>query len=128
MEKSHCVNFAYLNILYFHQLNKKHMKNYIFIILLFVSILGSAQKFEYSTIFEGIGDNREYFSGKAQSQTILGARGAFEIGTSIDGHKLRAGLSELSWSMHHACVIDKNDVDLLIEKLEEHIRSNDEST
>ena len=71
------------------------MKNYLFIALIFISTLSTAQKFEYSTIFEGIGDNREYFSEKAKPQTILGARGAFEIGTSIDGHKLRAGISEL---------------------------------
>jgi len=55
----------------------------------------SAQKFEYSALFEGIGDNREYFSGKALPQTILGSRGAFELGVNIDNHRIRGGISEL---------------------------------
>ncbi|WP_147372198.1 hypothetical protein [Mariniphaga sediminis] len=54
-----------------------------------------AQQFEYKVTFEGIGDNREFFSGKALSQTILGSRGAFEIGLELDNHRLRGGLSQL---------------------------------
>ncbi len=71
------------------------MKNILLLLLCLVSMNTMAQKLEYSATFEGIGDNREYFSRKAKSQTILGARGAFEIGTSIDEHKIRGGLSEL---------------------------------
>ncbi len=71
------------------------MKNLLFLLLLIYSFVANAQKFEYQGLFEGIGDNREYFSGKAMSQTILGSRGAFELGTSVDGHQIRAGLSQL---------------------------------
>jgi hypothetical protein len=46
-------------------------------------------------LFEGIGDNREYFNDLGYPQTILGARGAFEIGVKFDNHRLRGGFSQL---------------------------------
>ncbi len=73
------------------------MRTVYFILLIFSSIplFNKAQNFEYLISFEGIGDNREFFSGKAMSQTILGSRGAFETGLAIDNHRLRAGLNHL---------------------------------
>jgi hypothetical protein len=71
------------------------MKKLLFISFIFFSLFVNAQNFEYQVLFEGIGDNREYFSQIAMPQTILGARGAFEIGLEIDGHRLRGGLSEM---------------------------------
>ncbi len=71
------------------------MKQLVSIFLLFTAIVVKSQNFEYKVLFEGIGDNREYFSGKALSQTILGSRGAFEIGIETDNHRIRAGLSQL---------------------------------
>lgn len=70
------------------------------VIILFLATLatftGKAQNFEYTVLFEGIGDNREFsHSNKALSQTILGSRGAFEIGLEHDGHRVRGGLSQL---------------------------------
>lgn len=71
------------------------MKKLILILLSLVPFMAVGQEFEYQTLFEGIGDNREYFSGKANSQTILGSRGAFEIGINTEDHRIRAGLSQL---------------------------------
>ncbi len=71
------------------------MKKLLLISFIFLSLIVNSQDFEYQVLFEGIGDNREFFSAKAHSQTILGARGAFEVGVDIDGHKLRGGLSQL---------------------------------
>jgi hypothetical protein len=67
----------------------------LLIIFFLAPILSNGQNFEYLINFEGIGDNREFFSGKAMSQTILGTRGAFEMGSGIDNHKVRAGLNHL---------------------------------
>ncbi len=72
------------------------MKKLLFISLLFISFVSKSQEFEYKVLFEGIGDNREYsHSNKAMSQTILGSRGAFEIGLKTGNNRIRAGLSEL---------------------------------
>lgn len=71
------------------------MKKLLMPFLIILPILVTAQKFEYKIQFEGQGDNREFFSGKSNSQTILGSRGSFEVGTSADGHHFRAGISEL---------------------------------
>ena len=71
------------------------MKRILFILFLFTSIVTSAQDFEYQILFEGIGDNREFTEPLAYPQTILGARGAFEIGVAFDQHRLRGGLSHL---------------------------------
>lgn len=67
------------------------------ILMLLVSMHSLAQKLEYSVLMHGIGDNREFGkSMKAKSQTILGERVSFEIGTTIDEqHQFRAGLSHL---------------------------------
>lgn len=71
------------------------MKKFLVISFILLTYFAKSQKFEYQVLFEGIGDNREYFSQIAMPQTILGTRGAFEIGLEIDGHRLRGGLSEL---------------------------------
>ena len=71
------------------------MKKLLSILLILISFSGISQNFEYQVLFEGIGDNREYFNDLAYPQTILGARGAFEIGVKFDDHRLRGGLSQL---------------------------------
>jgi hypothetical protein len=71
------------------------MKKLFVILLVLITFLGKSQKFEYQVLFEGIGDNREYFNEIAYPQTILGARGAFEVGVNFDNHRLRGGLSQL---------------------------------
>ncbi|MCA1758817.1 MAG: hypothetical protein LC658_03525 [Bacteroidales bacterium] len=71
------------------------MKKLIFITFVLIPFWGFSQNFEYQVLFEGIGDNREFFSGKAMSQTILGSRGAFEVGLETDNHRIRGGLSQL---------------------------------
>jgi hypothetical protein len=73
------------------------MKKTFVLLLVLAALAGKSQNFECRILFEGIGDNREYAnSGKALSQTILGSRGAFEIGVEKDGHRIRGGLSHLS--------------------------------
>ncbi len=55
-----------------------------------------AQKLEYKVKFYGFGDNREFQSEKATSQTMLGERTSFELGTTIEGnHQFRVGLDHL---------------------------------
>jgi len=71
------------------------MKKLLTILFVLMAILGKSQKFEYQVLFEGIGDNREFYNDYGHPQTILGARGAFEVGTTFDNHRLRGGLSEL---------------------------------
>ncbi|MFW6289756.1 MAG: hypothetical protein ACOC0R_02210 [Mariniphaga sp.] len=71
------------------------MKKLLYLFLALMPVCLTAQDFEYQVMFEGIGDNREFFSGKAMSQTILGSRGAFEVGLATDNHRIRAGLSHL---------------------------------
>lgn len=71
------------------------MKKLISIIFVLIAITAKSQDFEYQFLFEGIGDNREYFNDIAYPQTILGSRGAFEIGVKIDNHKVKGGLSYL---------------------------------
>lgn len=71
------------------------MKKLLFLSFILMSVLGKAQNFEYQILFEGIGDNREFSPEYDIPQTILGSRGAFEIGVEMDGHQLRGGLSQL---------------------------------
>jgi hypothetical protein len=71
------------------------MKKLLTILFVLITFLGNSQNFEYQVLFEGIGDNREYFNEMAYPQTILGARGAFEVGVKFDNHRLRGGLSQL---------------------------------
>lgn len=71
------------------------MKKYLVLLLISIAFLGKSQNFEYQFLFEGIGDNREYFNPIALPQTILGSRGAFEVGVEIDNHRIRGGLSQL---------------------------------
>jgi len=72
------------------------MKKLLVVTFIFFSFAGQSQDFEYQVLFEGIGDNREFFSNKAMPQTILGTRGAFELGVLKDGHRVRGGLSQLN--------------------------------
>ncbi len=69
------------------------MKKFLFILFVFVSVSVNAQNFEYRVLFEGIGDNREFFNDLGFPQTILGTRGGFETGVKSDNHRLRAGLT-----------------------------------
>lgn len=71
------------------------MKKLLTLLFVLITFLGKSQDFEYQVLFEGIGDNREYFNDIAYPQTILGTRGSFEIGVNSDAHKIRAGLSQL---------------------------------
>lgn len=71
------------------------MKRILVILLFFSSFAAKAQKLEYQVLFEGIGDNREFTQPYAYPQTIIGTRGAFELGVSMDNHRLRGGLSHL---------------------------------
>jgi len=71
------------------------MKKLLTILFVLITFLGNSQDFEYQVLFEGIGDNREYFNDIAYPQTILGARGAFEVGVKFDNHRIRGGLSQL---------------------------------
>ncbi len=67
----------------------------IFLFVLFSSNLLKAQNFQYQVLFEGIGDNREFTQNYATPQTILGTRGAFEVGVTFDNHRLKGGFSHL---------------------------------
>ena len=72
------------------------MKKAFVVVLILTAFIGKAQNFEYQVLYEGIGDNREFaHSNKAESQSILGSRGAFEIGLEKGGHRIRGGLSQL---------------------------------
>jgi hypothetical protein len=72
------------------------MRSIIFSWLFLIPVVSFAQKIEYQVQFHGIGDNREFASNKAYSQTILGERTSFEIGTTLEGnHRFRIGLSHL---------------------------------
>ncbi len=71
----------------------KRLSALIIICFFFVSIL-HAQTLEYSLKYDGIADNREYFSPHHDAETIFGSRLGFALGTSIDSiHQFRAGLS-----------------------------------
>lgn len=71
------------------------MKKFLFILIIFSTFIAKAQDFNYQILFEGIGDNREFTAPLATPETILGTRGAFELGIDIDNHRLRGGLSHL---------------------------------
>ena len=69
------------------------MRKSLVVVLVLLGFIGKSQNFEYNVLFEGIGDNREYFNPLAMPQTILGSRGAFELGVEKDGHRIRGGLN-----------------------------------
>lgn len=53
-----------------------------------------AQKFEYGIKYEGIGDNREYFSRYSTPETIFGSRLAGTVGFTTDSiHQFKTGIS-----------------------------------
>lgn len=88
--------FVYQMIYYFRFEKAPIMKKLLFFVFVLSVFYAKSQDFEYQVLFEGIGDNREFStSNKAMSQTILGSRGAFEIGFEKDGHRIRGGLSHL---------------------------------
>jgi len=67
-------------------------KTLFFIFTFYFSLVGKSQSLGFS--FEGIGDNREFFSGLSQSETILGSRLTLDYGTSFDSvHSARMGFS-----------------------------------
>lgn len=60
----------------------------------FISISLNAQKLEYGLKFDGIADNREFFSVHNDAETIMGSRVALTLGSTIDSiHQFRGGLS-----------------------------------
>jgi hypothetical protein len=72
------------------------MKNILVALFFFIisPVMLVAQKVEFGLEFDGIGDNREFFSGYSQPETILGSRIGFDAGTRIDSiHQIRAGVS-----------------------------------
>ncbi len=71
------------------------MKTLLFMFFGSSALWATSQNFEYKVLFEGIGDNREFFNDYGYPQTILGSRAAFEGGVSSDNHKLRMGFSYL---------------------------------
>lgn len=71
------------------------MKKLLVIFFSFSALWATSQNFEYKVLFEGIGDNREFFNDYGFPQTILGTRTAFEGGVSSDNHKIRLGFSYL---------------------------------
>lgn len=75
--------------------NLELMKKLLVIIFGFSALWATAQNFEYEVLFEGIGDNREFFNDYGYPQTILGTRTAFEGGVTADNHQLRLGFSYL---------------------------------
>jgi hypothetical protein len=80
---------------YFGMTKQFEMKVTITVILLFFMLISEAQKPVFRISMMGIGDNREFDNGLSKSQTILGTLTAFEIGTSIAGNSIFAGISEL---------------------------------
>lgn len=69
-------------------------KIYLHICLLFCVLFSNAQTVEYGLKYDGIGDNREFFSPYNQAETFLGSRISFDVGNSIDSiQKFRVGLS-----------------------------------
>jgi hypothetical protein len=74
------------------------MNHRFFYLLLFSSILISktllSQTINYGLKYDGIGDNREFFSKHNVAETIFGSRIAVTAGTTIDSiHHLCAGFS-----------------------------------
>lgn len=64
------------------------------IMLSFCSFASIAQNLEYGLKYDGIGDNREFFSAHSDAETFLGSRVAFTMGTTLDSvHRFRGGLS-----------------------------------
>lgn len=96
------------------------MKRALLFFFLLSVFFAKAQDFEYQVRFEGIGDNREFTEPLATPETILGTRGAFELGVNIDGHRLRGGLSYLFEF--------GTDIDAQIPKLTLYYQFEDEKT
>ncbi len=62
--------------------------------LIFLYNISSAQRFDTSIKFEGIADNREFFSRYNQAETIMGSRLSIAFGTTVDSsHQILGGLS-----------------------------------
>lgn len=67
----------------------------LFIFLITATLPGASQRLFSTAWFEGIGDNREFFSRKSYSQTILASRAGFELGKAVESHYFGAGLVHL---------------------------------
>ena len=66
----------------------------ILLLIFLLPIFALGQKFEYGLEMDGIGDNREFFSGYSEPGTTLGSRIGIDAGTRIDSiHQIRAGVS-----------------------------------
>jgi hypothetical protein len=70
------------------------MKYQLFILLLMLNLSGIfAQQAGYRLEYEGVGDNREYFSGYNTPETILGSKISVGVFTQIDSiHSLTLGV------------------------------------
>jgi len=77
------------------------MRNRLCILFVLITLNLQAQKPVWKFTLEGIGDNREFHNGQSIPQTILGTRGSVEIGTSVEGHSMFAGISEWYESGSH---------------------------
>ena len=67
---------------------------YLIVIFSLISFILKAQKLEYGLKFDGIADNREFFSKYNDAETIMGSRVALTLGSTIDSiHQFRGGLS-----------------------------------
>jgi hypothetical protein len=71
------------------------MKKQLAILFVLITFLGKSQDFEYQALFEGIGDNREFFNDYGFPQTILATRTAFEAGFKSNNNRIRGGFSYL---------------------------------
>ncbi len=72
-------------------ISRLRLASLLFVLLAILSN-ATAQNTLTSGWFEGIGDNREFFSGKSYAQTILASRGGIELGRAYDGHYVGTGL------------------------------------
>ncbi len=70
------------------------MKLKLSIVFIFsIALSGWSQDLDYQLEFNGIADNREYFSEFNTPQSILGSRVAFDFGSSIEkNHQFRIGI------------------------------------
>jgi hypothetical protein len=70
------------------------MRNNVTITIFFILFSAYLQAQTLGITLEGIGDNREYFSGYNKPETIIGSRITIDFGTIVhDIHQVKAGLS-----------------------------------
>lgn len=78
-----------------HITGRELFMDVVFILLSLSTVPVSSQKPYYSCTFTGFGDNREFHNGLSRAQTIFGTVGCAEVGSSIEGHTVAAGISQL---------------------------------